>query len=497
VLSALAASRFGFALGTAGDSGSEAGADLQQETRTASNVARAAAAALECEPPSLARSTGLSDSSSFPLCETRAVMRTRRRRAIPSHRARPFADPLLQGEGGALPKPGSIAEAAQKARKASESQAMPARPFSAAAGGSRGPSSISEAAAAATVEVQEAHWLEVARWSPDGKLLRLTRVIGPAETHASWLRAHQRNEGGTLRAFLSPTVTLRIEERPPPAAPVATTRAWTANAKGHVGASARANALAQAAAVNNSPAPAREVTGTSFVEAELREFVGRCNGPSGRVRALSTVAHLDIGICLLARGPSVMLAPLSDGTPLTLDPDPTGGDIRLWLVDGSLADPAGAPPLLAFAREARVAYDLPSTTGRLSVADVRALLRVGELREVTRASFAGDWLPQRGKWYRSGSTPASSPRTSSATALTGTLAGIAVVTDTIEWAVTPGPTRRALRIVRRHELPHAPAVAALAREAAVAVAASAATGARAALAGRRKSATSTKTGFEL
>lgn len=83
---------------------------------------------------------------------------------------------------------------------------------------------------------------------------------------------------------------------------------------------------------------------------------------------------------------------------------------------------------------------------------------------MSRASFAGDWLPTGGQWHAAGQARRAPSGAVPASA-------IVVVTDTIEWAVRPGPERVALAIVRRREPSGAPAVRALVAEAAAAASA--------------------------
>jgi hypothetical protein len=99
---------------------------------------------------------------------------------------------------------------------------------------------------------------------------------------------------------------------------------------------------------------------------------------------------------------------------------------------------------------------------------------------VTRASFAGDWLPMGAQWH------ALAPAAGSGAAAAG--AHVVVMTDTIEWVVRAGPERQALSIVRRRQRPQLAEFAQLEREAADAAraarAAAGATRGRPASAGR-------------
>jgi hypothetical protein len=184
---------------------------------------------------------------------------------------------------------------------------------------------------------------------------RRARALAAFRPTAAWLRAHRAVDLPALRQLLAPQVTLTSEEPAPAGAPVAAHggRPWEAHAAGHVGAKARdaARALAEARAAEvRVGSPTR---GRDQVADELARLLARCAPPGGRVRALGAVEQVDVGISLGARAKTVVLH--SHTPPLVLDPDSTGGPIRMWLLEGSLADPHGAPPVLAFATDARIA----------------------------------------------------------------------------------------------------------------------------------------------
>lgn len=162
----------------------------------------------------------------------------------------------------------------------------------------------------------------------------------PPVRAGAWLRAHRDASASALRELLAPSVTL-LSVEPTPPQPAATTAIGT---------------LAATAASSQQPqqaAPVSSFRGSEAVLAELSRTLARCAPPGGRVRALGRTEHVDVGICLGPRAPTVLLR--SCEPPLSLDPDGVGGELKLWLVSGSIADPEGAPPVFAFAREARVA----------------------------------------------------------------------------------------------------------------------------------------------